>query len=243
MASQLVPKKALVWADRAGDLFRQFGASQKDTMIYELEFFAGVLSLQFWSETTNANLQVWDDAVRFSLIKGSAEGEVGRALMEHHQHHESTFSSQAWFARMPTEANISDCPSRGAEHPLLEAAKCKSLEARALFDHVFWVFQNEESGLEKGELTQRKNERACFLCKLSWDQTNEWQTGFYSFENFKFAICWNFAVFVTLTSMSGVYLYHAFADWKRQTKSISCIVPTLRLVGSNVCSFQAQAWM
>ena len=40
--------------------------------------------------------------------------------MRIHLEHEALNSSQAWFARVPTEANISDFPSRGEAHPMLK---------------------------------------------------------------------------------------------------------------------------
>ena len=57
----------------------ELGASAKDTIIYELELFAGVLALKFWNSKISCGLQVWfgdNEAVRFSLIKGSAEGDL-----------------------------------------------------------------------------------------------------------------------------------------------------------------------
>ena len=73
---------------------------------------------------------------QFSLIKGSAEGEAAQALMRFHLEHESLESSQAWFARVPTEANISDFPSRGEARSLLKLELSESLLAQDLFDSM-----------------------------------------------------------------------------------------------------------
>lgn len=51
-------------------------------IIYELEMFAGTLAVQFWSDKTVQLPVVWfgnHKAARFSLVKGSAEGETGQA--------------------------------------------------------------------------------------------------------------------------------------------------------------------
>ena len=101
--------------------------------------FAGVLAVKFWNNKISRGLQVWfgdNEAVRFSLIKGSAEGEVAQTLMRIHLEHEALNSSQAWFARVPTEANISDFPSRGEAHPMLEPELSESLPAKDLFDSI-----------------------------------------------------------------------------------------------------------
>lgn len=102
------------------ETLEMLGACCQRNHIYELELIAGILSLRFWSKRILQGLQVWfgdNDAVRFSLIKGSAEGDIGKALI--HLKHESLESSQAWFASVPTEANMSDfLPSRGAPCPL-----------------------------------------------------------------------------------------------------------------------------
>ena len=117
----------------------ELGAFTKDTIIYELELFAGVLAVKFWNNKISRGLQVWfgdNEAVRFSLIKGSAEGEVAQTLMRTHLEHEALNSSQAWFARVPTEANISDFPSRGEAHPMLEPELSESLPVKDLFDSI-----------------------------------------------------------------------------------------------------------
>ena len=40
-------------------------------------------------------------------------------LMGYHLRREASNNLCVWFARVPTEANISDYPSRGVSHPLL----------------------------------------------------------------------------------------------------------------------------
>ena len=121
------------------DACKSLGALWKDTIIYELEMLAGVLSLILWNDRISDGLQVWfgdNDAVRYSLIKGSAEGPVAKALMHIHLEHEAANSSQAWLARVPTEANISDYPSRGVEHELLGSELSESLKAFCLLSDL-----------------------------------------------------------------------------------------------------------
>ena len=61
-----------------------------------------------------------NDSVRYALIKASGTGEVASALLKFHLTDEAKRNSLVWFARVPTEANISDYPSRLVRHPSLQ---------------------------------------------------------------------------------------------------------------------------
>lgn len=104
------------------DQCKRFGSETKQTIIYELELAAAVLALDFWADQIRDGLQVWfgdNDGVRFSLIKGSCISECGASLLKYHLEREVHNNLSTWFARVPTEANISDFPSRQCHHPLL----------------------------------------------------------------------------------------------------------------------------
>ena len=62
-----------------------------------------------------------NDSVRFALIRGTANGHIAQSLLSFYMKREVLQSAMVWFARVPTEANISDFPSRRQEHPLLSA--------------------------------------------------------------------------------------------------------------------------
>ena len=57
--------------------------------------------------------------MRFSLVKASAAGTIAQKLMAYHLKLEALCGSRTWFARVPTECNLSDYPSRGVAHGLL----------------------------------------------------------------------------------------------------------------------------
>eukprot|EP00435_Cladocopium_sp_Y103_P038332 s3870_g10.t1 len=115
------------------------GAKTKGTIIYELELLAAVLSLSLWHGDKGDELNVHfgdNDGVRFSLIKATAAGEIGQLLMEYHLRLEAIADSRTWFARVPTEANISDYPSRSVAHPLLVEECNVSLQAKLCLDAI-----------------------------------------------------------------------------------------------------------
>ena len=86
-----------------------------------------------------------NDGVRFSMRRGTCSSCVASWLMEYHLHKEALNNLCLWFARVRTEANINDLPSRGVYHPMLtgrcdesagalawfETLKCKLMEAHA----------------------------------------------------------------------------------------------------------------
>ena len=101
-----------------------FGSLKKETIIYELELAAAVLSFLHWRAQISSGMQVWfgdNDSVRFSFIRGSAVGIWASHLIRVYLQLESAENFLLWFARVPTECNISDFPSRFAKHPLLLA--------------------------------------------------------------------------------------------------------------------------
>ena len=101
------------------------GTSCEDTIIYELELLAACAGLSLWADTFIASFPVLygdNDSIRFAMIRGTAVGVVANAIMQQHLEIEVNFGSHVWFARVPTEANIADIPSRFLTHPLLEAS-------------------------------------------------------------------------------------------------------------------------
>ena len=112
------------------------GGDTKDTLIYELELLAAILSLNLWCKSGSHNIHVWfgdNDSVRYALIKASGTGGVATALLKFHLTDEAERNSLVWFARVPTEANISDFPSRLVAHPFLkDSHNCNVLAAERL---------------------------------------------------------------------------------------------------------------
>eukprot|EP00435_Cladocopium_sp_Y103_P025849 s3652_g6.t1 len=118
---------------------RLLGAADKGTIIYELELLASILALSLWHGDKGDELNVHfgdNDGVRFSLIKATAAGSVGQLLMEYHLKLEALADSRTWFARVPTEANIGDYPSRNVAHPLLTQECEVSLQAKICLDAI-----------------------------------------------------------------------------------------------------------
>ena len=118
------------------DFCRILGSSAKDTLNYALELLAAVLSLHLWCKVGNHNIHVWfggNDSVRYALIKASGATPPATALLKFHLTDEAKRNSLVWFARVPTEANISDYPSRLVPHPFLqESRNCNQLASERL---------------------------------------------------------------------------------------------------------------
>lgn len=99
-------------------------ANVKDSLIYELELAASIVAMKLWGRDSCDNLQVCygdNDSARFSLIRASATGNVAPAFMKRHLQWEAEANYLTWFAKVPTEANIADHPSR-----------CQKLEMQCL---------------------------------------------------------------------------------------------------------------
>ena len=106
--------------------------------------------------TTSTCGLVTMDSVRYALIKASGTGAVATALLQIHLVDEAKRNSLVWFARVPTEANISDYPSRLVPHPFLDNSHCCNSLALERFNSMMeqvvlgklrfgWGYQDLES--------------------------------------------------------------------------------------------------
>lgn len=83
---------------------------------------AGVVALALWCRPGFGSLRTWfgdNDSARYAFTRASGAGVVARDLISFHARKETIQSAVIWFGRVPTEANISDFPSRSQSHPLL----------------------------------------------------------------------------------------------------------------------------
>ena len=118
---------------------------------------ASILALDFWADLMRDGLQVCygdNDNARFSLIRGSCLSSCASALMRYHLEREATNNLCTWYARVPTEANISDFPSRHVSHPLLHESLDESTAALAWFERLLAACLREHPEVN-GEASQR----------------------------------------------------------------------------------------
>ena len=93
----------------------KLGSMTKQSLIYELELAASILAMKLWGRDASSNLHVCygdNDSARFSLIRASGSGLVASFFLEKYLSWEAENNVATWFARVPTEANIADFPSR-----------------------------------------------------------------------------------------------------------------------------------
>lgn len=98
------------------------GAADKGTIIFDLELLATVLATAIWCSGDGEALHVIfgdNDGVRFSLIRATTMSTTSQPFLEYQLRLEADCGLQTWYARVPTEANISDWPSRLQAHELL----------------------------------------------------------------------------------------------------------------------------
>ena len=101
------------------DACNLWGADMKDTIVYELELLAACVALELWAPYQSIVLipsSLWRQ--RQSQVCIDPWCCSGRCCGEHHAI-PSGGCSNIWFARVPTEANIADLPSRALDHSFL----------------------------------------------------------------------------------------------------------------------------
>ena len=130
-----------------------FGSRDKVTIIYELELLSAIIALDLWSSHQGDEFVVHygdNDGVRFSLVKASASGPIAQRLMAFHLQSEALNGARSWFARVPTECNLSDYPSRGIPHSLLVEASNATSDALKVYAKVVLHLQNGDEVQDKG---------------------------------------------------------------------------------------------
>ena len=85
--------------------------------------------------------------VRHALIRGAGAGGVADVFIQSYLEVEASKTLTTWFARVPTEANISDWPSRNESHPLLlERHNCRD-DAVAKWQVLLQLVESKRDGL------------------------------------------------------------------------------------------------
>ena len=119
-----------VHADAA--LREKLNVSRKKTIIFELEFFTIWCALHSWSkwfQDSQVVLYTDNDGVRDCLIACQTDSTNGRQILDACLRAEFELRGNFWFARVPTDSNIADWPSRN-ELEFFTGMHCD----RALFD-------------------------------------------------------------------------------------------------------------
>ena len=122
-----------------------FGSDDKGTIIYELELLAAVLATSLWCADCSDDMHVHfgdNDSVRFSLVRACASGDVAQRLMQYNLQLEAKSGTRLWFARVSTECDISDYPSRQQSHPLLGIEEDMSGKAKEFLQKILEVLAN-----------------------------------------------------------------------------------------------------
>ena len=120
-----------------------------------MELLASCIAMDAWAPKLMASFPVLfgdNDSVRFALIRGTGMGKVASTTMQLHLENEVAFNTNVWFARVPTEANIADIPSRFASHPLLlDSLESSSCAFDSLMKFLDKIKQVRNELIEKGE--------------------------------------------------------------------------------------------
>ena len=104
--------------------------SKKKTIIFELEFFAVWCAWHIWKENIYGSPTIIftdNDAVRDSLIGCQTGSESASAILEACLRLEFSIAVNLWIARVPTDSNIADDPSRNVVDTLVQLGASRDL--------------------------------------------------------------------------------------------------------------------
>lgn len=84
--------------------------------------------------------------LRFSSMRGSCLSQHASALMKFPLEREAVNCLCTWYARVRTEANVSDYPSRNVPHHLFPDSVDESTAALVWFEVLMGVLQRGHAG-------------------------------------------------------------------------------------------------
>ena len=108
------------------DVCNSISSEGQKQIIGELETLAVLVALQLWGpELKSKHLMTFIDneGCRYLILRGRAENKNLSKLVHQIARSEEDSSLFIWYARVPTECNIADAPSRGKSHELLHEAQ------------------------------------------------------------------------------------------------------------------------
>ena len=99
---------------------------EQKQVIGELETLAVLAAIHLWESYLTAKHVVFfidNEASRFCILKGYSKNDAISKMVHSLASHEESVGCFTWFARVPSEANIADAPSRDVPHELLPPSK------------------------------------------------------------------------------------------------------------------------
>ena len=127
-------------------IVQEINKSQRKTVIFELELFAILCAVMVWKQFISGCAVVAytdNDAVRDCLISCNTSSTNAKPILDRYLLAEHQFSFNAWLARVPTDSNIADAPSRGdCEFVKSLGASRTEVDVRLLWDDVLQVQTN-----------------------------------------------------------------------------------------------------
>eukprot|EP00435_Cladocopium_sp_Y103_P067494 s1039_g30.t1 len=97
--------------------------AEQEQAIGELEAFAVLVAFRVWSSSFTSRHLIClldNEGSRFLILKGYSSNKVLEDIVHEIALLEEELSTLAWYASVPTEANLADFPSRLKSHPMLQ---------------------------------------------------------------------------------------------------------------------------
>lgn len=126
-------------AELGGDMLRLLNPNKKQTIIFEREFFALFCALALWGESSGPAIVTFTDnnAVRDAIISCHANNDVAKRMLIATPVVETQQQLMPWYARVPTDSNTADAPSRlEINHLVRMGAAVRECSAAAMWDSV-----------------------------------------------------------------------------------------------------------
>lgn len=124
------------------------GYPGKKTVIFEAELMALLLGVMLWSKALHGKpvvCYVDNNSARDVLISANARTATARALLEQALRLEDESGILAWYARVPSESNVADAPSRN-ELSSLDCAMISKSDVAVATDMVFLQLRSANGG-------------------------------------------------------------------------------------------------
>ena len=122
------------------DFCESFMAEDQEQAIGELEAFVVLVAFRVWQDLVRSKhllCFIDNEAARYLILKGYSKNPVLCNIVHHLAKVEEELFVLPWYARVPSECNIADPPSRSVPHELLpETSRVPMPDLRSVLDEA-----------------------------------------------------------------------------------------------------------
>ena len=159
-------KPAQFFSQRLSErMIADLNPGSRKTAIFECEFLALFCAMLIWGSSVSSAVVVYTDnnAVRDAMISCHTTNNVAKKILIATLSLESELQLAPWYARVPTDSNMADNPSRLTTSPLL---KMGAKQCEVCVEECWGVLVTRAESWGEQQVTQHPSVKVCCEVEL-----------------------------------------------------------------------------